>query len=219
MRAIEAGLTSCHLCHQIIKLPKGREDGVLHCPRCGEAVHIRKPFSIQYTWALVIASILFYIPANLLPMMEVHTFAGTQADTILSGVLYFLETGSYLIAAVIFIASIIVPITKLIILIYLLVSVQKRSRKNPKQRKRLYVLTEIIGKWSMVDVYVVAIMIALVHFGGLTQIEAGPGATYFLLVVVITMIAAMQFDPKLIWDAATTTTTIPKKETIHARNV
>ena len=200
MRAIEQGLISCHLCHQLVTLPKERGEGILHCPRCGEPMHIRKPNSIQYTWALVIASIIFYIPANLLPMMEVHTFAGTQADTILSGVLYFLETGSYLIAAVIFIASIIVPITKLVILIYLLISVQRGSVKNKRRRKKLYVLTEIIGKWSMVDVYVVAIMIALVHFGGLTEIRAGAGATYFLLVVVITMLAAMQFDPKLIWD-------------------
>jgi paraquat-inducible protein A len=152
----------------------------------------------------VIASIIFYVPANLFPMMHVHTFAGTQSDTILSGVLYFLETGSYLIASVIFIASIIVPITKLLILIYLLISVQHNKPVNQLKRKKLYALTELIGKWSMVDVYVVAIMIALVHFGGLSQIEAGEGANYFLLVVIVTMIAAMRFDPRLIWDMKTT---------------
>ena len=201
MRAIELGMASCHTCQKVVKLPKIKGKGAIFCPRCGEEVHLRKPNSIQYTWALVIASIILYIPANVLPMMEVETFAGTQADTIISGVLYFLETGSYLIASVIFIASIIVPITKLIILIYLLISVQKKSPLRQKQRKKLYTLTEIIGKWSMVDVYVVAIMIALVHFGGMTEIKAGDGATYFLLVVIVTMIAAMQFDPKLIWDA------------------
>ncbi len=201
MRAIDLGMVSCHTCHQVVKLPKVKGEGMLLCPRCGEEVHLRKPNSIQYTWALVIASIILYIPANVLPMMEVETFAGTQADTIISGVLYFLETGSYLIASVIFIASIIVPITKLLILIYLLITVQKKSPLRQKQRKKLYVLTEIIGKWSMVDVYVVAIMIALVHFGGMTEIKAGDGATYFLLVVIVTMIAAMQFDPKLIWDS------------------
>ena len=214
MRAIEKGMISCHLCHQIVVLPKKQQEGVLHCPRCYEPIHIRKPYSIQYTWALVIASIIFYIPANLLPMMEVHTFAGTQSDTILSGVLYFLETGSYLIASVIFIASIIVPITKLIILIYLLISIQKGSVKKKRMRKKLYVLTKIIGKWSMVDVYVVAIMIALVHFGGLTEIRVGSGATYFLLVVIITMIAAMQFDPKLIWDMQT-----DKEKSRNAANI
>jgi paraquat-inducible protein A len=133
-------------------------------------------------------------------MMHVQTFAGTQSDTIISGVLYFLETGSYMIAVVIFVASIIVPITKLVILVYLLISVQRKSKLHRHQRKKLYALTEIIGKWSMVDVYVVGIMIALVHFGGLTTIEAGEGANFFLLVVIITMLAAMQFDSKLIWD-------------------
>ena len=213
MRAIDLGMASCHTCHEVVKLPKVKGEGAVLCPRCGEEVHLRKPNSIQYTWALVIASIILYIPANVLPMMEVETFAGTQADTIISGVIYFLETGSYLIASVIFIASIIVPITKLIILIYLLISVQKKSPLHKKKRKKLYVLTEIIGKWSMVDVYVVAIMIALVHFGGMTEIKAGDGATYFLLVVVVTMIAAMQFDPKLIWD-----TEIQEKKETDARN-
>jgi len=203
MRAIEKGLTACSMCHQLVKLPEDLRTGVALCPRCGEEVHARIPDSTQYTWALVIASIIFYIPANLYPMMHVHTFAGTQSDTILSGVLYFLETGSYLIAAVIFIASVIVPITKLLILIYLLVSVRGNRPIGQKRRQKLYQLTEIIGKWSMVDVYVVAIMIALVHFGGMTQIEAGEGANYFLLVVIVTMVAAMQFDARLIWDIKT----------------
>ncbi len=200
MRAIDAGLTGCHVCHQLVRLPIEKTGAQLVCPRCGEEIHARKHNSIQFTWALVIASIIFYIPANLLPMMHVQTFAGTESDTIISGVIYFLETGSYLIAAVIFIASIIVPITKLGILIYLLISVQRKSTLHRHQRKKLYALTEIIGKWSMVDVFVVGIMIALVHFSGLTTIEAGQGANYFLLVVIITMVAAMQFDPKLIWD-------------------
>jgi len=200
MRALEYGYSVCSVCHQLVKLPEEKNGRYLPCPRCGEEVHARKPNSIQYTWALVIASIIFYIPANLLPMMHVVTFAGTQSDTILSGVLYFLETGSYLIAAVIFIASIVVPITKLLILIYLLISVQRKDPRSKPMKQRLYALTELIGKWSMVDVYVVALMIALVHFGSMTEIQAGEGANYFLLVVIITMIAAMQFDPRLIWD-------------------
>jgi len=199
MRAIECGLATCSACHHIVKMPP-RLDGVSICPRCGEEVVYRKKNSIEHTWALVIASILFYIPANMLPMMHVHTFAGTQSDTIISGVLYFLHSGSYLIAAVIFIASIIVPITKLLILVYLLISVQFQKGANKVKKKKLYQLTELIGKWSMVDVYVVAIMIALVHFGGLSEIKAGQGANYFLLVVILTMIAAMRFDPRLIWD-------------------
>ncbi len=202
MRAIEADMVSCHACHATVRIGEDPGKGEPHCPRCGEALAFRDYTSMQTVWALVIASIVFYIPANLLPMMHVHTFAGTQSDTILSGVLYFMETGSYLIAAVIFIASIVVPITKILILIYLLVSVQKGTIDNPKKKQKLYLFTELIGKWSMVDVYVVAIMIALVHFGGLTQIEAASGATFFLLVVVTTMIAAMKFDVRLIWDNA-----------------
>ena len=189
----------CEVCRTLVKLG-GHPNAYAHCPRCGETVHRRIPHSIQHTWALVITSIIFYIPANMLPMMHVHTFAGTQSDTILSGVAYFMHSGAYLIGSVIFIASILVPITKLSILIYLLLSVQHNKPVDRHRRHRLFHLTEIIGKWSMVDVYVVAIMVALVHFGGLTQIEAGAGATFFLLVVILTMIAAHRFDPRLIWD-------------------
>jgi paraquat-inducible protein A len=148
----------------------------------------------------VIASIIFYIPANLLPMMHVHSFAGNSSDTIMSGIIYFLESGSYLIGIVIFIASILVPTVKILILIYLLLSVQRGWPHDPKRRQKLYLFTEIIGRWSMVDVFVVSIMIALVHFGALSEISAGSGAVFFLLVVITTMLAAMVFDPRLIWD-------------------
>lgn len=200
MRAIESGITSCAICHTVMKLPQGYKNKTLICPNCASDVHVRKPNSIQRTWALLIASIVFYIPANLLPMMHVHTFAGTQSDTIMSGVLYFMETGSYMIAIVIFIASVFVPILKILILIYLLISVQKRSTLQQKSRKKLYMLTEVIGRWSMVDIFVVGTMIALVHFGGLSEIKAGMGANFFLLVVIATMFSAMSFDPRLIWD-------------------
>ena len=200
MRAIDLGWSACPVCHQGVKIGTTGRRKTAHCPRCGSEVRLRSPDVVQQTWALVIASIIFYIPANLLPMMQVETFAGTEADTIMSGVIYFVESGSYLIAFVIFIASIVVPTLKLIILVYLLISVQKRSPLFRSQRRRLYQLTEIIGRWSMVDVYVVGVMVALVHFGGLTEIKAGMGANFFLLVVIVTMFAAMRFDPRLIWD-------------------
>ena len=200
MRAIDIGLGSCPACHQMVRVDAVEEGRIAVCPRCGSEVHPRKPDSIQYTWALVMASIIFFIPANMLPMMRVETFAGNQSDTIISGVIYFISSGSYLIAFVIFVASILVPIIKIIILIYLLISVQRKSCLHQKQRKKLYMLTEIIGRWSMVDVFVVGIMVALVHFGGLTQIKAAAGANFFLLVVIVTMFAAMKFDPRLIWD-------------------
>ncbi len=200
MRALELGLGSCPVCHAMVRLPRCRPDTAAVCPRCGSEVDARKPDAVQRTWALLFASIVFYIPANLLPMMHVETFAGVQSDTIMSGVIYFFETGSYLIAFVIFVASIFVPILKILILIYLLVTVQKKSCIQQRTRTRLYRLTEIIGRWSMVDVYVVGTMVALVHFGGLTEVKAGMGANFFLLVVIVTMFSAMSFDPRLIWD-------------------
>ncbi|WP_456433544.1 paraquat-inducible protein A [Nitratifractor sp.] len=203
MRGIERRLGVCRVCSQLIHFPPPDEGTVAaHCPRCGSEVAPRKPHSVQITWALLIASAIFYIPANLLPMMEVQTFAGTEADTILSGVLYFLQDGSYLIAAVIFVASILVPTFKILVLGYLLLSVQSGSAARTRQRRRLYVLTELIGRWSMVDVYVVSIMVALVHFPPLSEIHAREGAIFFLLVVILTMLAAMSFDPRLIRDAA-----------------
>jgi len=202
MKAAEYGLGCCGVCHQIITFPPPKKGDISAvCPRCGSEVHLRKPHTIQETWALLIASILFYIPANLLPMMHVHSFAGTQSDTIMSGVIYFMESGSYLVGSVIFIASIFVPVLKILILIYLLISVQRHNPRNRLERQKLYVITELIGRWSMVDVYVVSIMIALVHFGGLGEITVGEGAVFFLLVVLVTMLAAMRFDPRLIWDA------------------
>ena len=201
MRALEQGLTSCSVCHKIVELDHSDKRRIAVCPRCDNDVYPRNPNMIQETWALVIASMLFYIPANLLPMMYVETFMGTESDTIMSGVIYFIGSGSYLIGSVIFIASIVVPTIKLFILMYLLISVKKSSTLHKKQRQKLYLLTEIIGRWSMVDVYVVSVMVALVHFGGLTQIKAGMGVNFFLLVVVVTMVAAMRFDPRLIWDA------------------
>ena len=197
MRAIDRNIGCCPVCHQLVKLNKKEKE---YCPRCGTAVHLRKPDSLSVSLALVIASIILYIPANLYPMMRVHTFAGTQSDTIISGIIYFFETGSYLIAFVILIASVVVPLIKMLILLYLIFSVKANKAEGKEQKLKLYMLTELIGKWSMVDVYVVAIMIALVHFGALTEIKAGTGAIFFLLVVILTMLSAMSYDSRLIWD-------------------
>jgi paraquat-inducible protein A len=163
-------------------------------------LHLRKPDSIARTWALVLAALIFYVPANVLPITRVTSLGSTQADTIVSGVIYFIETGSWPIALVIFVASVFVPLMKLAILIYLLVSVQRGSNRRRLERTRLFRLTESVGRWSMVDIYVVTILVALVQLGALANIEAGPAALFFAAVVVITMIAAMTFEPKLIWD-------------------
>ncbi|MGK2905813.1 MAG: paraquat-inducible protein A [Desulfuromonadales bacterium] len=198
--ARQLGLVSCHDCHLLCRMPKISASQFAHCPRCGGVLHQRKPNSIMRTWALVITGMIFYVPANVLPMTITSALGSAQVDTIMSGVIYFIHSGSWEIALVIFVASILVPFLKFIILIYLLLSVQFKSIKRPKDRTVLYRITESVGRWSMVDIYVVTILIALVKLGVLANIEAGPAAIYFAAMVVITMIAAENFDPRLIWD-------------------
>ena len=189
------GLARCHDCGLLVAAH------LETCPRCGSRLHLRKPDSLGRTAALVLAALVLYLPANLLPITVTTAIGTRQADTILSGVIYFMQTGSWEIASVIFIASVFVPLAKLVILVLLLVSVRFRWRWRPRDRTVLYRLTELVGRWSMVDIYVVTILVALVRLGAVATIEAGPAAVYFAAVVVLTMFAAESFDPRLIWDA------------------
>ena len=198
--ALKSNLLNCPSCHLLCRLPGHAGKSDVACPRCGEALHARKPDSISRTWALVMAAVIFYIPANIFPIMKVTSLGHVQADTIISGVVYFFKTGMWPIALVIFIASVFVPLLKLLILIFLLISVQIKLQWRPVDRTRLFRMIEAIGRWSMVDIYVVALMVAIVKIGAIATIEAGPAAVYFAAVVVITMFAAMSFDPRLIWD-------------------
>jgi len=197
--ALEAGCWLCHDCALLCRVPGGTGHGA-RCPRCGAALHARKPRSLERTWALVIAAALCYAPANLLPIMTVTSLGKAQSDTIMSGVTYLLHHGMWPLAAIIFIASVFVPVLKLGILVLLLVSVGRGSRWRPVERTRLYRITEAIGRWSMVDIFVVTILVALVRLGSLATIEAQAGAVFFGAVVVLTMLAAESFDPRLIWD-------------------
>ena len=201
MTAASASLLSCHSCNLLSRISKPHGHAHALCPRCGDSLHQRKPNSLGRTWALVLAAFIFYIPANVLPITIVISLGKAQADTIISGVIYFLHTGMWPIAAVIFIASIFVPLAKLFLLTFLLISVQRKWKWRPKDRTQLYRITEVVGRWSMVDIFVVTILVALVKLGALATIDAGPAAVYFGAVVVITMFAAMSFDPRLIWDA------------------
>ncbi len=196
--AARAGVVACHHCGLLSRFRVGPR---LLCPRCGGALHLRKPNSEARTWALVIAAILFYIPANVYPVTHTTYLGSTQSDTILSGVYYFITTGSWYIALIIFVASIVVPALKIVALVFLLVSVRRHSTWRPEERTRLYHITEVIGRWSMVDVYVVTVMVALLRLGALANIDAGVGIVFFGAVVVTTMFAANSFDPRLIWDA------------------
>jgi paraquat-inducible protein A len=198
--AARRALIGCHVCELLVRAPAAPAEIAMRCPRCGAHLHVRKPNSIGRTWALVMAACICYIPANVLPIMTVTSLGSAQSDTILSGVIYLLLHGMWPLALVVFFASVLVPVLKLIILVYLLVSVQRRSRWRPRDRTRLYRIIEAVGRWSMVDIYVVTILVALVHLGNLASIRAEAGAVFFGAVVVITIFAAMTFDPRLIWD-------------------
>ncbi|MEJ2156280.1 MAG: paraquat-inducible protein A [Desulfobacteraceae bacterium] len=202
LTAAEAGLVSCHSCRLLCRAGDQVKSGHPYCPRCHAPLHPRKPASLSRTWALVLAAMLLYIPANVLPITQTTSLGHTQSDTILSGVVYFMISGSWHIALIIFVASILVPLVKLVVLIYLLLSVQFKWLWRPRERTRLYRLTEAVGRWSMVDIYVVTVLVALVRMDALASVTAGPAGLYFAAVVVLTMLAADSFDPRLIWDTA-----------------
>ncbi len=193
--AADMGLTLCHTCGLAC------ERGCQRCPRCDSSVHWRKPNSITRTWALLLGSIILYIPANLLPVMYTNLFGSGSESTIMEGVIEFWKGGSWDIALLIFIASVAVPCIKFVVLGTLLITVQRRSQWALRERSRLYRFVELIGYWSMLDVLVVALVAALVQFRALSTIEPRLGILFFGFVVVLTMLAAMSFDPRLIWDA------------------
>jgi paraquat-inducible protein A len=192
--AAGSNLAACHLCHKLAPV------GVHHCPRCGSAMHLRKNNSMQRTLALLVTASLLYIPANMYPIMYTDQLGSTEASTILGGVILLINLGSAPVAAVIFIFSIMVPSGKLMAMFYLVWTVERHSPLDPRQRSVMYRVTEFIGKWSMVDIFVVSILVALVHLTGLLVIRPGIAAICFAGVVIVTMIAAESFDSRLIWD-------------------
>jgi paraquat-inducible protein A len=193
--AREHKVTLCHVCNYVC------DEDLHQCPRCDSSVHRRKPNSLTRTWAFLIAGLIFYIPANALPVMYTTMLGSSSENTIMSGVIEFAEGGSWDIAILIFIASVVVPCIKFLVLGLLLVTCQRRSTWAMRERSRLFRFIELIGYWSMLDVLVVALVAALVQFRGLSTIEPRLGILFFGLVVVMTMLAAMTFDPRLIWDA------------------
>ncbi|SDR33313.1 paraquat-inducible protein A [Paraburkholderia fungorum] len=194
------GLALCEKCGLLVRDPA--RSGAQVCPRCKSPLHLRKPASLSRTWAYLVAAIVLYIPANVLPVMNTSSLFGAQKDTIMSGVVYLWTSGSWLLAVLVFIASIVVPMLKILGLVYLIVSTQLRSQWLPEQRTRIYRVIELVGRWSMLDIYVITMLVALVQFQALATIEAGPASIAFGAVVVLTLLAAMSFDPRLIWDAA-----------------
>ena len=192
--AASRGLALCHLCYRLAPATQHA------CPRCGSTLHLRKPASLQRTLALLITASILYIPANLYPIMYTDSLGSSEASTILGGVILLIDLGSVPVALVIFVFSVMVPSGKLMAMFYLVWTVERHSPLDARQRSTMYRITEFIGKWSMIDVFVVAILAALVHLGGLLVIRPGIAALSFAGVVIVTMIAAESFDPRLIWD-------------------
>ena len=194
-----AGTIACEVCGL---LGPSDPDGPAHCRRCGAHLHARKPNSMARAWALMIAAIIFYGPANIYPVLTVIQLGSGAPSTIMGGVVELLGSGMYPLAALVFCASIVVPVLKLIALGAMLVATWLGSARRLRDRTRAYRIVAAIGRWSMIDVFMASILVALVHFGGLVNISSGFGAVAFASVVILTMLAAEAFDPRLMWDAA-----------------
>ncbi|WNC66776.1 paraquat-inducible protein A [Thalassotalea nanhaiensis] len=191
------GLAQCHVCKLLVRVEETVDN---YCPRCDSKIHMRIYDSLQRCWALTICSLIAFIPANAYPIMTILYFGKGQPDTILSGIILLLKLGMYPIAAIVFIASFVVPLAKIIGLFVLLVSLKNKSKFTKQQRTKMYRYIELFGRWSMLDVFVVALLVALVEIGAVVEVVAGAGATAFGLMVILTIFAANSFDPRLLWD-------------------
>ena len=198
--AAQAGLLSCEACQMLSRPASASEPGF--CRRCGEQLEWRRHGSVETTWALVIAAAICYIPANALPVLNTTTLGSSEGDTILGGVAFLYTSGSWPLALIVLIASVMIPLGKLVALVYLLITVQRGSVKSGHERTRLYRMVEFIGRWSMLDVFVDTFTVALVQLQPLMSVAPGAGVLFFAAVVVLTMLAAEAFDPRLIWDSA-----------------
>jgi paraquat-inducible protein A len=201
---VDARFVACHSCGQVSRIERMPRGAHAHCPRCLAAVHRRKPNSLARTCALVLAAAIFYIPANIFPVMTVISFGKGAPDTILSGVKHLIAGGLWPLAVLVFFASIAVPMLKLFGLSFLLVMVKRRSTWRLRDRTLFYRIIEGVGRWSMIDIFMISILVGLVKLGQVATIEPGIGATSFAAVVILTMIAAMTFDPRLMWDVLET---------------
>ncbi|MGB5218204.1 MAG: paraquat-inducible protein A [Smithella sp.] len=199
LTAMRIGLVSCKSCGLLSRPVNIHEPG--KCPRCGSRISLRKNNAIQRTWALIIAALICYIPANLLPVMASTTLMSSEHDTILSGVVVLYKTGSWHLALIVLIASMVIPLAKIMVLAFLLITIQRRSIKEQHERLQLYRLVDFVGRWSMLDVFVVTFTVALIQIQPLMSVKPGIGVHFFAAVVVLTLLAADSFDPRLIWDS------------------
>jgi len=196
--ALRSGLLLCRSCSLLCRPPG--DGGEADCPRCGEALHPRKPDSLVRAWTFFVLACILYIPANTMPALESTTLVAFTSNTILGGVRVFWEDGDYLIAAVIFTASVVIPLAKLLAMGILLATAQARSTWMPRRRARIYRIVHTVGRWSMVDIYVGALLVALVQFNTIGEVRIGPASLPFAAVVILTLFCSLSFDPRLIWD-------------------
>lgn len=196
--ALSLGIVTCHSCGKIWRADELENK----CPHCHADLYLRKPNSFQRCWAYLIAAWLMYIPANLMPIMVTRTLFDTEKSTILSGIIYFWVSGEWSLAIIVFVASFLVPLLKMLSLMFLLITSQYGCTWGLRQRTHLYKVLEFIGRWSMLDVFVVALLVGLVQIPGYASIVPGAGIVAFSAVVVLTMLASMSYDPRLAWDAA-----------------
>ncbi|NQV24678.1 MAG: paraquat-inducible protein A [Rhodopirellula sp.] len=193
---LEKNMTSCPCCNGVVDISGGNE----HCPRCASRVQSRSPKSLQRTTALLFSAVVLYIPANLYPIMTVRQFGSGDAQTIFSGVIHMIESGFMGLAMVVFIASVVVPVLKFLGIGFLIATVHFRWAGSRLAATRVHRIVEMVGRWSMIDIFTIALLVALVQLGFLATVEAGVGAVYFGGVVVLTMLASQTFDPRLLWD-------------------
>jgi paraquat-inducible protein A len=197
MTAARMGLVSCHTCG-ILSRPV--VSGASACPRCGVTLAARKPNSLARTTAFLISAALLLVPANVLPVMTTRTLMRTSGDTIMSGVVALWKAGSWPLAILVFVASILVPVVKLAALTVLVASTARRSPWRRQERTQLYRLIESVGRWSMLDVFVMGLLAAILH-SPVVSVQIDAGAIAFAAVVVLTMLSSLSFDPRLIWDS------------------
>lgn len=200
LTAMQNGLQRCESCGLLSRPAAGEAEG--QCPRCGEELLFRKKASLERTVAYLIAAAICYLPANVLPVMTTTTFAGSQSDTIMQGVVLLWSPTGWPLSLIVLFASILIPSAKIAALLYLVITVKRGSIQTPGQRVRLYRLVEVIGRWSMVDVFVDTFTVALIQLQPLMSVAPASGLFFFAAVVVLTMLAVESFDPRLVWDPA-----------------
>ena len=194
--ALAQGLVRCHDCGRLNRL----DAQLSHCSVCGSRLHERMPQSLQRCLAFLLSSYALYLPANIFPIMTVTQIGVTEKHTIIGGIFALIDKDMLPIAILVFVASILVPLLKLLGLSLLLLNVHCRWQRNVRLWTRLYRMIAFVGRWSMLDIFMISILVAVVDLGGVSKVLAGPAATAFAAVVVLTMFAAMSFDPRLLWD-------------------